>query len=218
MIFTKRTIQELLENSKIAITNAMEDEEIKTLLLEYNYDEAKLNEGLELYKISDQLYNQQKKEYGEQYAAKASYEKAFKKAHPKYMEHVTLTRMAFKESPKKLVEMALHEPRQRRIGLWLKQARIFYDAAIGDDVVLESLSKYGVTKEKLEAGKQLIQEVEIENRKHKKESGEAQQSTVERDKALENLEEWISEYYQICKFALSEKPQLLEKLGIMARS
>jgi hypothetical protein len=218
MIFTKRTMAELLESSKMAITNAMEDDELKALLLEYNYDDAKLNEGLELYNRADQLYNKQKKEYGELYAAKESFYKTYKNAHSKYIEHITLTRMAFKDTPKKLVEMSLHERRQKRLGLWLKQSRLFYDAAISDAVVLEKLSKYGVTKEKLEAGKQLLVDVETENRIAIKEAGEAQQATAERDSALEDLDEWISEFYQICKFAFAEKPQLLEKLGITAYS
>jgi hypothetical protein len=52
----------------------------------------------------------------------------------------------------------------------------------------------------------------------KKETGEAQEATEMRDKALDNLAKWISNFRAVAKVALEDNPQQLEKLGILART
>ena len=212
------TMEDLLVNSKMAISNAMSDEEIKTLLLEYNYDDARYNEGLELHKKAEELYNKQKKEYSEQYKASEEFEKAYNAAKPVYLEHVELTRLAFRNDTSKLVSLGIEGSLQRQFSAWLTQARQFYDNTVKDEKVLEKISRYNLTKEKLEKGLQLISLVEEANNKQEKEKGEAQQFTKDRDKAMDELSDWIYELSVVAKFALAEKPQLLEKLGIKVGS
>tara|TARA_R110002050_G_scaffold89774_1_gene188980 strand:- start:37267 stop:37446 length:180 start_codon:yes stop_codon:yes gene_type:complete len=53
-------------------------------------------------------------------------------------------------------------------------------------------------------------------KERKKESGEAQQATDDRERAMDEIDEWMSLYYTIAKIALANKPQLLEKLGVKA--
>jgi hypothetical protein len=212
------TMEDLLVNSKMAINNAMSDEEIKTLLLEYNYDDSRYNEGLELNKKAEDLYKKQKKEYSEQYKASEELDKAYNEAKPVYLEHVELTRLAFRHDASILVSLGIDGRLHRQFSAWLTQARQFYDNAINDEKVLKKVSRYNLTKEKFEKGFQLISMVEIANNKQEKEKGEAQQFTKERDKAMDDLSDWIYELSVVAKFALAEKPQLLEKLGIKVES
>jgi len=212
------TMEDLLVNSKMAINNAMSDEEIKTLLLEYNYDDSRYNEGLELNKKAEELYNKQKKEYSEQYKASEELDKAYKAAKPVYQEHVDLTRLAFRHDPSQLVSLGVEGSLHRQFSAWLTQARQFYDNTINDEKVLGKIARYNLTKEKLEKGFQLISIVEVANNKQEKEKGEAQQFTKDRDKAMDALSDWTYELSVVAKFALAEKPQLLEKLGIKVES
>ena len=98
------------------------------------------------------------------------------------------------------------------------QARQFYLNALEDTTVLEKMAGFGITQAKLENGKTLLEQAEAANAAQKKEKGEAQQATQERDQTMDNLEEWLSDFIVIARIALEEKPQLLEKLGIVEPS
>ena len=51
-----------------------------------------------------------------------------------------------------------------------------------------------------------------------KEKGQAQAATQKRDAALDDLQDWLSDYLAIAKVALEDNPQLLEGLGVLQRA
>jgi anion-transporting ArsA/GET3 family ATPase len=108
--------------------------------------------------------------------------------------------------------------RKRSLSGWLEQARAFYTNLLGDSGFLTALSAYGYTQAKLEQEAALVEQVIAKHMAQKKEMGEAQEATAMRDKALDNLAKWISDFRAVVKVALEEDPQQLEKLGILARS
>ena len=69
MPLVKTSIQDRLLAANITLENALTDTEILGLLSEFGYDEAKINAGKELYNSANEKFQQQKTEYGEQYAA-----------------------------------------------------------------------------------------------------------------------------------------------------
>lgn len=71
-----------------------------------------------------------------------------------------------------------------------------------------------------------VKAVEAANLVQEKEKGEAQAATQKRDVAIDELQDWLSDYLAIflwkgfanAKIALEENPQLLEGLGILQRT
>ncbi|MEL6606343.1 MAG: hypothetical protein AAFP20_24355 [Cyanobacteria bacterium J06614_10] len=47
---------------------------------------------------------------------------------------------------------------------------------------------------------------------------EAQAATQKRDAALDELQDWLSDFLAIAKIALEDDPQKLESLGVFVRS
>jgi len=211
-------IDVFLANNRKAIANALIDDEIKELLLPYTYDEARLNEGMSLYKEADALYEKQQMDYVIQYKAKEKFDKAFNDAHDVYIEHISLTRLALDDEPSERTMLSLDGKRSQTLAIWLRHANRFYNNTIDNEEMLNKIARYGITNEKLKEAKELIKTLELVDDEHDRGKGAAQKSTNKRNKAFRKLDKWMSEYIKVCRFALKEKPQLLEKLGIIVLS
>ena len=48
--------------------------------------------------------------------------------------------------------------------------------------------------------------------------GAAQQAAQDQDAALAKMSDWVAQYLKIAKVALRGKKQLLEKIGVLART
>lgn len=218
MILTKRTMENLLGTAEMAINTAVSDDDVKVPLSEYNWNEQRLQEGLQLHQSAKQKYQQQVKERGDQFQAGAAVEDAYEVANPVYIEHLTLTRLALRKQPEKKDNFALRGRRKKNLFGWIEQAELFYDNVLEDEEVLKQLVRYGLTKEKLEKGRQMVLKVKNANRSQEREKSQSQEATVERNRAFDALSDWLSEFFQVCKFALAANPQVLERIGITAAS
>ena len=207
-----------LSAAQIAIENALSDTEVQSLLSVYGYDAAKIGEGKTLFETARQLQQQQKAEYGDQYAASDALKTKLDEAKISYMRFLKVARVALKNDYAACKTLELDGIRKHSLTGWIGQARTFYINALEDADVLTKLNNFGITQEKLEAGKTLIDETEAANIAQKKEIGEAQQATKARDEAIDKLDDWMSDFIAIARVALEEKPQFLEKLGIIEPS
>ncbi|MCD4820269.1 MAG: hypothetical protein K8S23_16425 [Candidatus Cloacimonetes bacterium] len=218
MPLVKKSIQDRLLAANIALENALTDTEILGLLSEFGYDETKINAGKELYNSADEKFQQQKTEYGEQYAATGVLQTKWDTSNSFYIKHVKVARIALKNDYGDYLKLGLGGSRKRTLSGWLVQSRQFYINALGDAGIKTKLAEFGITEAKLQEGRNLTDEVEAANTTHKKEKGEAQQATLDRDKALDIMEDWLSDFIAISRIALEDKPQLLEKMGIVEPS
>jgi hypothetical protein len=211
-------ISDYLLDAKIMIENGLSDAEIKDALSDFGFDESKLQVGKKLYDEMQDLFNKQKKEYGEQYEATEETQKAWEKADVAYIKTLKVARIALQNSVKADNAMMINGQRSRTLSGWLVQAEAFYKNLTSDEGLMNEMTKFGYTVEKLNAEYALVKDVVEKNLKQKKETGEAQEATEIRDKKIEELDRWLSDYRAIVKIALSDNPQKLEKLGILART
>ncbi len=204
--------------SQNAISNAKNVASIKEALAIFGYDDTKINEGASLLSTAEQLQNKQLKEYGEQFAATDELNLAKATANKQYMVHLKLARIVFKQNREAQESLILTGDRKTSISGWLKQAKTFYSNAIGNLKFVESLQRFGVTAEKLQEAQSQVLAVESKLAAQLTEKGEAQQATVNRDQALDELQEWMGEFKTIARIALESDSQLLEVLGIVEES
>ncbi|MBI3960741.1 MAG: hypothetical protein HY328_18170 [Chloroflexi bacterium] len=212
------SIDQQLAAAQLALSNARTDADLSGPLADLGYDAARLDEGWGLYQAAVAAQQRQSQEYGEQYSASDAFGAAWEAAQADYSRYVKVARIALKGERGASAALDLDGPRKRPLAGWLAQARQFYTNALADESVLAALTRFGVSQEKLVAGQTQVAVVEGLAATQKKETGEAQQATQDRDAALEALDEWMGDFLAIARIALEENPQWLEKMGVLARS
>ncbi|TRX44426.1 hypothetical protein FNH22_31780, partial [Fulvivirga sp. M361] len=88
------TLESQLLFAQNAIVNALNYEEMKNLLAEFGYNEARLQEGMQLYETASALQLKQQKEYGDQFTATDTLNTTKAQANREYMKHVKIARIA----------------------------------------------------------------------------------------------------------------------------
>lgn len=210
-----QAIESKLLFAKTVITSASSHPPVSEALAGYGYDGPRILEGEQLLTTAEELHTKQIKEYGEQYTASDQLTVARADANELYMDHVKVARVALKKDRGHWESLLLSGDRAQSYSGWLRQAKTFYTNAIGSTAIQEKLAKFNITVEKLEAGKNLVQDVEVKLAAQLKEKGEAQQATVDRDFSFDDLQDWLGDFIAIARVALSGKPQHLEMLGIV---
>jgi hypothetical protein len=114
---------------------------------------------------------------------------AWDKADAEYMRFVKIARVALKSEHALYQKLALNGSSKKTLSGWLGQAKQFYLNALADTAVLEKMAAYGMAQAKIEASKTLLEAAESANAAQKKEKGEAQQAALERDPAVDKLDE-----------------------------
>lgn len=213
-----QTIDAKLLFAQNAIQNALNTEAIKTVLAEFGYDEAKLNEGLALCATATDLHQKQKKEYGDQFAATDGLHIARATANKPYMRHVKLARVALKKDRGAYESLQLSGGRKTSNSGWLQQAKTFYANALSSPEILEKLTPLSMNEQVLQTAQQQVIDVEGKYNSQLKEKGEAQAATQVRDDAFEVLQEWMHDFMTIARIALEDQTQLLEVLGVVEYS
>jgi hypothetical protein len=215
---TNQSLEQRLLKASIAINNALSREEIKVYLEKYGYTEERLNIGLNLLNEVKKLGEDKDKRYGNQYKASDEFEETFKEIQKSYSRFRRLARVAFRENAYVLRSLGLLIKTQNSLSGFLKQSRQFYNTAREKEEILTGLAKFGVSKEELEVELPKLDHIERLKENQEYEKSTAQQSTKDRDEAIDKLDRWLLDFYEIARIALEEKPQYIEMLGIVEPS
>ena len=211
-------IDTLLSDAQVAIENALNNPDILNALKDFGYTTARIQTGKALYSTATAAQIQQTTEAGDQIAATAAVSDAWETAKKSYIRFIKIARIAFKRSPGISTQLDLGGTRKRTLSGWVAQANQFYASALANKTILSGLKEFGITEQKLKAGAAEVKALEAANLTQEKEKGEAQAATQKRDAAIDELQDWLSDYLAIAKIALEENPQLLEGLGILQRT
>lgn len=215
---SKSPIDEFLLSAQVMIENSVSDPTVKAALAIYGYTEEKLTAGKALYTEATALQNAQKKEYGEQVGATAELNSVWEVAHQQYIKTLKIARVAFQDDVKADKATMLFGRRKQSLSGWLEQAQVFYANIMNDNAMVNAFTEYGYTAAKLKDESDFLNQVIAKNDQQKKEVGEAQAATEARDKKIDELAKWISDLRAVVTVALTDNPQQLEKLGILART
>ena len=208
------TIAQQLNAGQLAIRNSLSDPEIQSLVAQFGYPAEKLNEGKALYDCALSAVNAEKADAGAQQESSRILTQAEKSARDAYQALAKVARAVFLKDKAQLSALGLTGSTPKDTAGFLAAAYTLFDNAR----TLPTLADYGYNSVKLQSERAKIAAYDTANQQQEAAKGAAQQATREQDAALQALNDWTAQYLKIAKVALSGKPQLLEKLGVLART
>ena len=199
------SMREFLLSTEIALKNGL-TADLQSELSVYGYGQAKMEEGQALYDEAYELFIKQKNEYAEQYGATEDFESKFEQASKVYMKHLKIARVVLKVGKEEAVKLNLNGRRKKSLTGFIGQAELFYQNVFKDETILERLAQFGLSSD-LGNGRDLMQKAKDANAVQETEKGQAQAATIKRDKALDELDDWIGDFIAMAKIAFEDTPQ-----------
>jgi hypothetical protein len=201
-----------IAESKTALINAALPD-IAPKLAEIGYTATEITAKLQDIETLETLNEAQKKEYGEQYDATATYTATEDALHKTYINNLTIARVVFKNNVAAQVALALNGERKKSKSGYQAQALQFYKGILLNTDYKTELAVRGITEAVLTSQKTGFEGLSDLEADQKKETGEAQAATKKRDDAYDIFEDWMRDFKKMAIVALSDSPQLREQLG-----
>ena len=216
MNLNNSTVDELVTGSRAALTNALNESSLAPLA-NYGYNKEKLKEGTQLVDLLEELHLRKRNEYDTKELATHKKYQEWERANEVYVDLLDLSRVVFKNDLQERVELDLDGKRAQALPGWIAQANKFYTNAMKSKVILKKLGKYNITSETFQKGLDMLDPLEDAYAKQDSDKGIAQNATLERDAAKEELVKYMSEFQDFATIALKKNPQLLEQIGIVVK-
>lgn len=207
--------EELIAKMRIAFTNAKEPE-ILTELETVGITGTQLDEYLAEIANLEHLSQEQKREYGEQYAETDRFNQKKAEIDSLFTRHRNLAKIAFKGDRQATTTLGIDIPKKVAFAAWYQQLTNFYAQILANPDFKTKAEAVNIKETDIAGQQTALQEVFALKESQKKELGEAQKATDTRDTAIDRL---YPKYTQLIAFAkvLFPDDQSLEKLGIIVK-
>ncbi len=204
-----------LEETRIALQNALSDQTLVATLATYGYDATRLQEGLALYENARTLLQSHGDALLTKLNASSSFNTLWKQAHVSINHDIRIVRLVLKHSDEpryflNLETLSLYQNYER----WLGQTREFYHRLSTNSALQRLVSPHGITHERVEQGVQLLQRLDVARIQQKAERGNITVVYQQRNDAFDTLNTWMTVFRQFARIAFAEAPEQLAILGM----
>ena len=214
----KKAISAQINAASVAVANAAADPEISTAMGGVGFGPQRLAIGRGLIEAASFAVSAQVAAAGAYRAASATADSFEKVSRSGVSSFGQVAAVALGDDRAALTTLGLDRPMPRAIAPFLTAVLAVYDNALGNPGLLEKLSAFGYNQERLTAERGRVLELIEARRAQEMAKGAAQQATAKQGQAMTALAREMRDFRRIARVALKDRPQLLEKLGIMARS
>jgi hypothetical protein len=214
----RKTEGQIIENYRITLANVENQPQIASALSEYTFDLPAINIGRALLQATVLSLDTNQQEDNETIQARADFDEKVDLMTQKYTAHRRKAKVAFRKNEVSLKQLGLTGTYSRAYIKWIFAMKTFYNGVLSNPAHLAALLVFKITEADITACITEINALETTRAIYLKEIGESQEATKAKDKALAELEEWMSDFYMVAKIAMEEQPQLLESLGLFVRS
>ncbi len=214
----KTTIAGQLSAARLAISNTLADHELQTLVAAYGYTESKMQAGRQLCDAASAAVNAQTAATGRQRQASLQARDAEERARDSYQALAQVARAVFMRNTAHRATLGLVGSAPQGTAAFLAAATTLFGNVLAQAEIMGVLADYGYDAKRLASEHAVITAFDYATQAHVAALGAAQQATRDQQAALEKLNQWLAQYLKIAKIALRAKPDLIEKLGGLARS
>ena len=207
-----------LDQAAVLINNTLDIPEILTLMTGYGYGVPRMLEGRNLLVQAAAVVKARSAAAGAQLDATRQTRKAEQAARDAYQSLAKVVRAVFVRDRAQRVTLGIDGPAPKTIPAFLAAAYTLFDNIAGNEAIKATLAGYGYDDLRLQHERAKIAVYDALHQANEAAKGSAQQATQEQDALVAELADWLAQFIKIARVALRGKPQLLEKLGILARS
>ena len=180
-------------------------------------DQAHLDKGKALYKEVKDLHENKQDAYEDKNEAFARWTKVYEGGRDKLADLLEAARLIGNQYPEEVEALGVYKSPPAKIEDWLAYADKLYAKVLSKPAYLAILAKRQITEAEIKANLaevkgMLALQTEAYNNK-----AMAEDSTVTKDEKKDELEAYCNDLVGWAKYALKERPQLLEALGIIVR-
>lgn len=203
-----------LNAARVALANSRADGEIQSLVAAYGYPAERLAEGEALLSAAQRASEAKQAAEGAQQQATQEVLLAAGQARDAYQALAKVTRAVFKADKPLLTALGLGGPAPKDTAGFIAAAQTLFENAAS----APRLAEFGYDAARLADERTRVSAFDTANQRQEAAKGSAQQATRDQESALRSLDAWTAQYLKIARVALRGKPQLLEKIGIPART
>jgi hypothetical protein len=214
----KRTESATLERYRVALENVEKQPEIASIMAEFGYDAAMIEEGKNLFTLTRQAYDENMQEDDETSEAYDDFSDKRHQLEDTYSLHRKKAKVLFRKNLETLERLDLDGSLPRAYIPWLETVQKFYSEVRADNELQTKLQRLRVTPEELTQASTLINELKAARAKYLMEKGESQDATTEKDARFNELDDWMREFYAVARIAMEDNIQLMEALGVVVRN
>jgi len=211
-----KNLDELIADMKLAFANALLPE-IFNPMLAVGYTVERINGMKAKLDTLEMLAQVKTKEYADQSEEQDKFDKKKAEISTVFVSHISLARILFIDDVHARVSLSLDGSTPRLFSSWKQTMTNFYGQLTSQPELLAKASTVGITTTAVNDQKNAINELEAIKESLKKETGEAQAATDDRDRAFDEVYPLYVEYIKYAKIVLPDN-QMLEALGVRVRA
>lgn len=209
---------DMLESCRLAFENVETNPTISAAMTEYGYDATKITEGKEILTAAKASYDLNEQEDVETDVAYDAFKAKWNNLKKTFASHRKKTKLIFRKEPETLIRLRLVGSLSKKYLLWLESAKPFYSTLATDTDLQAKIARVKITPEELTQVSTDLADLETLRATYVREVGESEDATKQKNSAIDEIQDWMIDFYGFAEIALADHPQLLESLGRFVKS
>lgn len=203
----------LIQNYTVLFQNINKQSVIQTKLAQYGYDDDAIAQGNALFNDLLAKYNAKHTTKAQQTSVYATFKKEFINVKTIYTLDRKKAKIIYKKQPVILKNLSVTGKIPLQMANLLDVIDWFYNSLNNNPALLQPLQQLQINPQHITTQLANINKVKQAYTAYIQEKGESQQATLNKNKAFNNMAQWVSAFYNVAKIALHDKPQLLESIA-----